>query len=137
MEAAASGSVSQRHGGHLAVEFFELGDPLGAEQVGAAREDLAELHERGAQLLERQPHLGGRLHAREVGRVLPSEHVARALERAGQAQPAHGVAEAMADEHAQDFVEPAQVARGAEGLDQHARMIDRGPRRFSPAAPRS
>ena len=145
MEAAASGVVSNHantssgsaprssrscgrrriegHGGHLAVQLLELGNPLGAEQVGPACEDLPKLHKRRAQLFERQPHLHGWLHAGQVGSVGPVQRLARALQPVGQAQAAHGVAKAVAHHHAQDFLQAPQVAGGVQRLDEHGAMI--------------
>ena len=115
----------QGHGRHLAVELFKLGDPVGAEQVGTARQQLPELHECGPQLLQRQPHLHGRLDAGQVTGQVPVQGLACALQLVGQAQAAHGVAKPMAHHHAQNFFQAAQIARGSQGLDQHGAMIVR------------
>ncbi len=115
----------QRHGRHLAVQLFEFGDPVGAEQVGAAGQDLAELDEGGAEFFQRQAHLHRRFQPREVGGVVPLQGVAGALKPVGQAETAHAVAEAVADEHAQDGVEAAHVSGSAQGFDQHGAIIDR------------
>ena len=125
MFAQLQAQIVERHGRHLAVQARELGDPVGAEQVGAAGEDLAELDEGGTELLHRQPHLHRRIEPRQVGRVVAVQHVAGLLERIGQAEAAHRVAESVADEDAGDLVEPAQVARRAEGLDQHGASVPR------------
>ena len=55
------------------------------------------------------------------------QHAAGTLEQVGQAEPAHGVAEAVAHQHTGDLVETADVARGAQGLDQHGRSMARAP----------
>ena len=113
----------QRQGRHAAVQFFELGDVLGPEQVGAASQDLPELDEGGAQFLDGQAHLHRRFEPGEVGRVIPLEGVAGAFEPVGQAQAAHAVTKAMTDENAQDLVQAPHVAGRAQGFDQHGRGL--------------
>lgn len=115
----------QRQRGHVAVQLLELGDVLGKKRVGAARQDLAELDEGRPQLFEHQPQLHRRLQLREVGRVLPAQGVASALQPLGQAKAAHTVAEAVADEHAQNLVEAAHVAGRTQGFNQHPAIIGR------------
>jgi len=61
--------VGQRHGGHMAVQFFEFGDPFRSEQVGPAGQDLAELDEGGTQLFHGQTHLHRGLQACQIGGV--------------------------------------------------------------------
>ena len=122
-----------RQGGYVAVQLLELGNPLRAKQVGPAREDLAKLHERGPQFLQRQPHLHGGLQPRQFSGVGPVQHLPGALQPVCQAQAAHGVAKAVAHHHAQNFLEAAQVSCGVQSLDQHQPMIvrkgrGRGPR---------
>ncbi len=127
----------QRHGGHAAVQLLELGDPVGAEQVGAAGEDLAELDEGGAEFLERHAHLRRRLEPREVGGVIVVDSVAGAFERIGQPEPAHAVAEAVPHQHADDLVQAPEIARRAQGLDQHGREYAARPAGVSARAARA
>jgi hypothetical protein len=105
MEAAASGSVSKRantgfglaaqvfaqlrqqlgpgHGGHVAVQLLEFGDPLGAEQVRPAGQDLAELDEGRPQFLHRQRTCtGGDRRARSAACSQRSAWPARSSESA-------------------------------------------------------
>ena len=142
IEAAASGSASkrantasgspprssrscgaqlvQRHRRHVAVQACaNSAIQSGPNRSARPARIWPELDEGGAQLLERQAHLHRRFEPRQVGGVVAVQHMAGALQRVGQAEAAHGVAEAVADQHAGDLVQAAQVARGAQGLDQH------------------
>lgn len=114
----------QRHRRHMAVQLLKLGNPLGTEQVGAPGQDLPELDEGGAQLLDCQVHLHRRRQPRQVGGGgVPAQHMASALQAVSQPKTAHRVAQAVANEHAQNGVESAHIAGGTQGFDQHARMI--------------
>jgi len=55
--------------------------------------------------------------------VIPLEGVAGALQPVGQAEAAHAVAKAVADQHAQNLVQAPHVAGSAQGFDQHAWII--------------
>jgi hypothetical protein len=113
----------KRQRGHLAVELLELDDPLRPEQVGPAGEDLPELDEGRPEFLQRQPHLHRRAQPRKIGRVLPVQRMARALEPLGQTQTAHQVTEAVAYQHPGDLLEAHPIARGEHGVDQHGAII--------------
>ena len=89
----------------------------------AAGEDLTELDESGAEFFQREAQLDRGFEPRQLGRVVPFESVAGTFQPVGQAQAAHAVAKAMADEHAQNGVQAAHVSGGAQGFDQHANMI--------------
>jgi hypothetical protein len=111
--------VVDRHRRHVAVQARELGDPVGAEQVGAAGEDLTQLHEGGAELLDGQARLHRRFEPRQVGGMVAVQGVAGALQCVGQAEPAHRVAEAVARQDAGDLVQSSQVTGRPQRLDQH------------------
>ena len=119
--------VGQRHGGHMAVQFFEFGDPFRAEQVGTTRQDLAELDKGGAQFFHGQAYLHRRLQPRQIGGMVPVQGVTGALETVGQPQSPYAVAEAMSDQCAQDVFQASQVTGGAQGLDHHGCMIEQPP----------
>ena len=55
--------------------------------------------------------------------MIPVQRVTRALQPVGQAQAAHAVAKAVANQHTGYFVEAPHVTRGAQSLDQHDCMI--------------
>jgi hypothetical protein len=107
-----------RHWRRATVQLLELGDPLGSEQVGAAREDLAELDESRAEFLECAPQLLGRRQAREFGGVIDVQRMAGLGQRVGPAEPVHHVAESMAHEHRRDVLQAAEIARVEQGLQR-------------------
>ncbi len=95
---------------HVAVQALEFGNPFRPEHVGAARQDLAELDEGGAEFFQRLAQLHGGRQLGQIGGMVPVQTVAGLLEHAGQAPAPHEVAQAVADQHAGDFVESAKVA---------------------------
>ena len=118
----------QRHGGHMAVEFFEFGNPFWSEQVGTARQDLAELDEGRTQLFHGQAHLHRGLQPRQVGGVGFHHRLSGTFEPVGQAQAVHHIAQPVADQHTHDGVQASDVARGDQGFNQHGGILVSGNR---------
>ena len=121
----------KRHRGHMAVQALKLGDPFGGENVGATGQQLPQLDEGGTQFLHGQAGLHRRVEAGEAGGGVPLDDVAGALQRVGQPKAAHGVAQAVANQHTRYFVDAANVARRAQGFKQHG--VDDRPAVGAPA----
>ena len=118
-----------RHRRRLTVQLFEFGDPGRAEQVGAAGQDLAELDEGRPQILERHAQLHRRIQPRQVGGMVHAQHMAGAGQPIGPAEPAHQIAQAVADEDRRDLLQPAEIAGCRQGGKCHGRGDQRPPRR--------
>src|SRR5690606_41021241 len=86
------------NGRSAVLQLAELRDPFGLEQVDAARQHLPELDEAGPELLEGASHPRRGAELRMLGGGAPVQRETRAFERAAQPDPAHDVAEAVADE---------------------------------------
>ncbi len=106
-------------GGRGILQFAELVDPFGREQVDAGGENLPELDEGRSQLLRRPPHPGWRFQPGQLLRRLPVQGAAGTLQGTGHADPPHHVAEAIADKDGGDVMQAAQVADGADCLPEH------------------
>ena len=104
-----------RHRRHRVLELPELGDQRRRQQVGARRRDLAELDERGAEILEHaaQPD------RERIRRRDPLDHGDR---RADQRQATHQLAEPVLDEHRADLGEALRGPVGAHEADHDARI---------------
>ena len=113
----------QGHGGYVAVQLFELGDPFRPEQVGTTGQHLPQLDKGRPQFLERQANLHRGLQPGEVSGVFPMQGMAGFFQAVCQAQASHAVTKPVANEHPQDGVETPHVAGGAQGFDQHGRII--------------
>ena len=108
--------VGVRERPHVVLELAQLGDDLGRDDVGAGREQLAELDERRPELVERLAQV-----AAERGQVLVVDH-GRAAKRA----PLEHEPEAVPRRHLRDLAQPSD---GLAPLRQagHGAMV-RGPR---------
>ena len=114
----------ERQRGHPAVQLAELGDPLGAQEVASAGQHLAELDEGGAQLLEGEPHLFRRRQPGQVGCMFAVEHAPGARQRVGQSEPAHGLAQAVPQQHGPDLLHPTQILHAAQCVEAHGRKYE-------------
>ncbi len=108
---------------HRVLQFAQLDDEAHRDQVGPRREDLAELHEGGAQLFEGHPDpLFGRVAHQFAAPAAEAREAARQLERALQFEPRDQVAETELHDHAQDLAQALQVLEGARDADERAEL---------------
>ena len=100
--------VAEREGTDVVLECAELRDDVGRQDVRACRQQLAELDERRAELVEHLPQVLAAL------RRLPVQLDARpaAREELGQLVLVEPVAEAVADRDLRDLGETAEVSGG-------------------------
>ena len=93
------------------------------EDVRARGEQLAELDEGRAELLERHAHALRRLEGDGFGDRAAVQDLPGALEHAGDADALHEVAQAVADEDRADRMQARQVPHEAYGFPQHQRAF--------------
>jgi hypothetical protein len=111
------------HAGRVVLQALELRDPVGAEQVRAGGQHLAELHERRPERFHglAQPDRRRRGRARLPSRRV--QQVAGAFQRTGQADARDRVGEPEPHQDGSDFVQAPDVARGGEGVPGHVRFL--------------
>jgi hypothetical protein len=99
--------VRERERPDIVLELAELGDDVGRDDVRARRQQLPELDEGRAELVEHLPQV---LTALRDGAVLRDEHLLTQRQQVGQAVGLEEVAEAVANRDLRDLRDPADVA---------------------------
>src|SRR6185369_7668461 len=89
------------------------------EQVNARRHQLAKLHERGPQLLQRHAQALRRLEAQALGGRRLIKDLPGALDDVGDADPPNDVSQAVPDEDRSDDVEARDISQRADRFPQH------------------
>src|SRR6185369_7408001 len=117
--------IFERNRPDVVLQLLELDDDVGRDDVGTGREQLPELDEGRAELVEHLPQAPAavRGHLRAVA-ADPRKEV-------GQAMALEEVAEAVLDRDLGDLGESADVARGRTG--RHAAQSDTGLSRGVPS----
>jgi hypothetical protein len=98
--------VLVREGAHVVLERLKLGEDVGRNDVGAGREELAELDESRAELVE---HLAQVL--APLGRAALGRHALAAGDQVGQTVGLEEVAEAVLDRDLRDLGDAPEVPR--------------------------
>src|SRR5206468_2108775 len=96
-----------REGTHVVLEAAELGDDVRGQDVGAHREQLAELDEGRTELVEQLAEVLPALRRRALEKFRP---VPAARDQVGQLVALEEVAEAVPDGDLGDLRQPAEVA---------------------------
>src|SRR5439155_17147555 len=97
-----------RERAHVVLEASQLGDDVRREHVGPHREQLAELDERRAELVEELVEVLAALRRRAVDKP---RAVPPARQEVGQLVPLEEVTEAVPDRDLGDLRQPAEVTR--------------------------
>ena len=121
--------LRERKRRHVVLEAAELGDDVRRHDVGPRREQLAELDERRAELVEHLAQVPARAPSRRPARVRLDAR--RPRQQVGQLVPLEEVAEPVPDRDLRDLGEPADLARARSS--RHRRSVPRGERRLPPA----
>ncbi len=109
--AAAAGKGRQ-----LVLQAGHVGGELLAEQIGARREELAELDEAGAELLQRCGEaLAGPGHGRF--RVAPAEQAQKRQDRQQNGRALEQEQRVVARQDEPDLQEPREIAAGAQDAE--------------------
>ncbi len=112
-----------RQGRYRVLQLGELGDPVRREQVDAGGQDLAEFDEGRAEVFHRPAHADRGGHAQDLLGVVPVQQPAGAFEHVSQADPAHQVAEAVADQDRGDFLQAPQVTDGSQRFPHRCTLV--------------
>ena len=109
---------------HPVLEACELVGDVFGQQVAAGREDLTELDEDRAEVLQRaaQPHRAWRLRPADP---VPGQEVEDEPDRTQQVRPQHDIVEAVPHQHHVDVGEPEDLAEPYHG---HRMVITRSSR---------
>src|SRR6266480_1389870 len=120
--------VGERDRPHVVLKLLQLEHDVGRNDVGTGREQLAELDEGRAELVEHLPQTAAPIRGR-LDATVPADP----RDEIGQAVALEEVAESMLDRDLRDLGEAADVARGRTG---HAVSLTRARYAASrPAAP--
>src|SRR5439155_14880610 len=115
----------------VVLELAQLEDDVGRNDVGAGREQLPELDEGRAELVEHLPQVLAALRAL----ALDWENLRAPGQQVGQAVALEEVPEPVLDRDLGDLRDPSQVPRrGALRARRHALSVARRCREFLPAA---
>ncbi len=107
------------HGGRAVLQAAEFGNPFRIEQINTGGQYLAQLDEGRPHFFQRTAHAGRGLKVGQLLRFAPAQHTAGFFQRIGQSQPAHHVAESIADQDGGNLLQATQVARRDDRLPQH------------------
>jgi len=95
----------------LPLEFFELRDPLGSEEIRAGRQNLAQLDKGRSEDLEHPAYTLGMFQVCDVIDVLPSHDPAGVFRGGFKTHVFEQIPEASDAEDPDDFAKPIQIGQ--------------------------